>query len=192
MRYFKLNTLGNNMDRSLACIDQPPEGLGIWDFCMGRGEPIGTHYPTGRPRTRLKDYPGFRVTSLIGNILTYLMVDATMKKGIEESNAGDIEYLPFELLDHKGGVIPGDFWIINPLGSFDVLDVNASVVRRGDRTGEIVGIDAFAFKGSALDGVPDIFRIPQELSFYFVSERIAARWQADGCKNVYLEEVTVV
>lgn len=191
MRYFQLNTLGNSMDRSLACVDQPPEGLGIWDFCMGRGERIGARYPSGKPRTKLKDYPGFQTASLLGNILAYLMVDGTMKKGIEDEHAGDIEYLPFELLDHKGKVISGDFWIINPLGSFDVLDLDQSVVRRGERTGEIVGIRECVFKGDKLDIVPDIFRIPQRLSLYFVSERLAARWQDDGCQNVYLEEVRV-
>lgn len=190
MRYFELNCLGNDLDKKLAIIDQAPEGVGKWDFCMSRGEPIGDKYPENA-KIRLNEYPGFQLRSLIGNVLAYFIVDTTMKKAIEDGKNNQIEYLPFTLINHKGKVHSTDYWIINPIGSIDVLDVPNSKVSLGRRTGEIVGIDEFAFFGDKLADAPDLFRIPQDLSRYFVSEKLASWWQEDGCTNIYLEEVKI-
>ena len=190
MRYFKVDTLGDSSNNKLAIIDKPPEGTGSFSYCFTEGESAVNMYPAN-PKTRLNDYPGFKLSSLLGNVLGFFTAETLMKNSIEKAQTGDIEFFPFTILDHKGNVLSSEYWIINPLGSFDVLDTDNSKVKRGRRTNEIVGVREFAFHGEKLVEAPDIFRIPEDLSYIFVSEVIASLWAESACTNVYLKEVVV-
>jgi len=77
------------------------------------------------------------------------------------------------------------------LGSFNVLDLDHSKVRRGRRTGEIVGISEVVFSKRKLNNVPDIFRIPEDVSEYYVSENIASCWKENSYSNILLQEIKV-
>ena len=189
MKYFKLAVRGS-ADEKLACIATEPTELGIKDYCMAQGERIGDDYPD-QVTMRLDDYPGFKLCSLLGNILSYLIVDTVMKVCIEKSSIGEIEFLPFTLLNHKGIVHSTDYWIINPIGSVDVLDMEKSQFRRGRRTGEIVGISEVVFNKDKLKNAPDLFRVPQELPAYYISENLASCWKEEKCSNIFLSEISV-
>ena len=63
--------------------------------------------------------PGVKLPSLIGNTISYLIVNAEMKDTIIEycpEDEVDIEILPFTLINHKKRVHSKDYWIINPIG----------------------------------------------------------------------------
>ena len=190
MKYFKVDTLGD-ADEMLACIDRAPKELGIKDYYMARGETIGGDYPK-KSIMQLNEYSGFILRSLIGNIIGYLIVDTLMKQCIEQSKNNEIEYLPFILLNHKGKEHSTDYWIINPIGSVDALDIENSIVRRGKRTGEIVGIKEAVFNNKSLENAPDLFRIPQKHPNYYVSERLVECWRGIGATNVLLTEIRAV
>src|SRR5215470_2242533 len=102
MRYFIIETLGDDQDTKLAFIDTPPEDLGLYEYCIARGERIGDRYPPNASIYLQKKSPGIRLASLIGNTRNYLVVNAEMKAVILDLCAGcDIEVLPFVLFNHK-------------------------------------------------------------------------------------------
>ncbi len=67
-----------------------------------------------------------------------------------------------------------------------------SKVKRGRRTGEIVGMESYTFSAEKLTNVPDLFRVKKLPMRYFVSERLISWWQQDKCTdNVYVTEIKV-
>src|SRR5579884_2171520 len=122
MRCFRLETLGDTRDKSLALISQPPDGLGLFDYCLSEGEPIGDRYPADAAIHLHRKYPGIRLSSLIGNTLCFLIVHTTMKDVLLQHAPNQMEVLPFTLYNHKKRVHSRDYWIINPLAIVDCLD----------------------------------------------------------------------
>lgn len=191
MRYFRLNILGDAQNRRLAFVDAPPEDLDGFDYKMSLGERIGDRYPDD-PRIYLQPKsPGIELADLIGNTVGYLLVSSKMKALIESHDAGEVEYLPFTLYNHKNRVHSTDYWIINPVGTHDVLNREASDIRyvNGNPAEDVVAVRTFVFKTTGLDGVPDLFRIPEDPKEYFVTERLARAFHAARCSNVYVFNV---
>lgn len=188
MRYFRLNTMGDVQDHSLAFIDQVPDGLDGYDYKMALGEPIGDQYPDEAEIYLQPRYPGIKLAPLIGNTIGYLIVNTAVKDVIEAHETGDIEYLPFVLFNHKKRVHSRDYWIVNPLGTYDCLNRDASDIKYvdDDPAGDVVKVRSYVFDPGKLDGVPDLFRIPEAPRHYFVSETLARAFHANRFANVFI------
>lgn len=191
MRYFEINTLGNDQDRALAFLDRgvedcPDPGR------LAAGEPMGPDYPAGARITLQLESPGLELPSLLGNAVGYLVLNTAMKAILERFTLGPIELLPFALHDHRRRLMSRDYWIVNPLGTVDCVDREASDIELfpEDPT-QIVAVNRFAFSAAKLAGAPDLFRVPEDPYHYFVSERIPEAWHGQGFTNLYLEEIEV-
>jgi hypothetical protein len=192
MRYFRINVLGDSKDRSLAFIDEPPVGLGIYDYRMSRGKRIGEHYPSDARIYLQPKSPGIKLGSLIGNTLNYLIVNSQIKDIIAEDYRGELELLPFTLYNHKKRVHSNDYWIINPIGSLDCLNKAASeTTYSADVKTDVVAVHKYVFDPKKLEGAPDLFRIPEDLTQYFISGRLAKVLQDHKFTNIFLFEVGV-
>ncbi len=190
MRYFILETLGDDQDKSLAFIDKSPGDLGIYDYCMARGEVVVDHYPTEARVYLQPESPGGKLCSLIGNTLGYLIVSTEMKTVIEQMYKGKMELLPFTLYNHKGRVHSRDYWIINPIGSIDCLDKEASQIKYlNSSKKEVIAVDKFVLDPRKLSMEPDVFRVPEDLTRYFISARLGKAFQERGFTNIFLIEV---
>jgi hypothetical protein len=133
VRYFRLYLLGNTDDPSLAVVRSTPSGLGLYDRCMRWGERIGDRYPRNL-RVYMDKHHGTKLGSVLGNTLCYLMVNTAMKDVILATCTSEIEVLPFTLYDQKRRIASKDFWILNPIGTFDCVDRQASDIRYVDGT----------------------------------------------------------
>jgi hypothetical protein len=191
MRYFIIETLGDDQDSKLAFINSPPEDLGLYDYCMARGERIGDRYPAEGRIYLQKKSPGIKLCSLIGNTQNYLIVNTEMKNVILEQCAQcDIETLAFTLYNHKKRVHSTDYWIINPIGYVDCVNRSASDIRYlSSDPSKVVAVRKFVLDPQRLENAPDIFRVPEAREKYFISERIAKAWQEHNFSNVFLNEV---
>lgn len=191
MRYFIIETLGDDQDPKLAFIDSPPEDLGLFDYCMARGERIGDRYPAEAHIYLQNKSPGIKLSSLLGNTQSYLIVNTEMKNVIlEHCIQCDLETLPFTLYNHKKRVHSTDYWIINPIGYVDCVNRQASDIRYlSSDTTKIVAIRKFVLDPGRLENAPNIFRVPEDREKYFISEHIAKTWQEHNFSNVFLTEV---
>lgn len=190
MRYFRINTMGNIRDRSLAFIDQPPDGLGLQDFFPARGRPVTEHYPEDAKIYLQSKSPGIKLSSLLGNTISYLIVHTAMKDVIAAQHKGEIEILPFTLYNHKKRVHSKDYWIVNPIGTIDCVNKEASeITYGGDGNTQVVGVDKWVLDPKKLEAEPALFRVPENPEEYFINARLGKAFQENKFTNVLLTEV---
>jgi hypothetical protein len=191
VRYFQINLLGDDQDRTLAFVDKEVADLKN-KYRMAGGEPAGAEYPPDARIYLQPESPGIKLPSLLGSQTGYLIMNAGMKTAMEAFDLGNVELLPFTLYDHKKRVLSKDYWIVNPIGSLDRLNRSASVIKLLDNDpNQIIAVKKFVLDAKKVAQGPDLFRVPEARFQYFVSERIAAAWQAGKFTNVYLDEVDV-
>ena len=190
MKYFILNILGDHRDRALAFIDHPPTGIGLYSYCMAKGEAAAAHYPTDAKIYLAPRSPGVKLASFIGNTQSYLIVCTEMKNVISEICNCPLEVLPFTLYNHKKRIHSKDYWIVNPLGSRDCLNKTASDIEYLDETKkDVVAVEKFVLDAKRTTNLPDLFRVPEDPKRYFISERLGRAFHEKRFSNVLLFEV---
>lgn len=191
MRYFTIETLGDDQDSKLAFINNPPEDVGLYDYCMARGERIGDRYPAQARIYLDRKSPGIKLLSLLGNTQNYLIVSSEMKNVILECcSQADIEMLAFTLYNHKKRIHSTDYWIVNPIGSLDCVNRRASdIIYLSSDPTKVVAVRKFVLDPKRLENASNMFRVPEDRAKYFISERIAKAWQERKFTNIFLTEV---
>ncbi len=193
MKYYRIDTLGNTQDKRLAIINRTPEGLGLYDAYVATGRRVTEHYPDNAKITLQAKYPGIRLSSFLGNTRDYLIVHADVKTVIEKHCPADLEVLPFTLYNHKGKEYSKDYWIINPIGSVDCVDRQASdIVYLDDTKTDIVSIQKYVFDADRLAHSPALFRVPEECSEYFMNENLVNELIERKFTNFVVREVPLV
>jgi len=190
MRYFKIVTLGDTADKSLAFISSYVENIGLAAYRPAKGKRVGEKYPENAEIHLQPEDPGIKLSSLIGNTKSYLIVNTAVKETIVEfcsQNETEIELLQFTLVNHKKRVHSKDYWIINPIGTFDCVNRSASEIEFLDD--EIVGVDKYVFDPKRLEKAPHLFRVPEEPRGYFISQSLAKAFQDKQFTNIFLIEV---
>lgn len=178
MRYFRLWLRGNTDDKSLAFVRDPPSGLGPYDHYASCGKPIGGSYSSNVKVNLDKRSPGIKLQALLGNTLSYLILNTAAKDVFLSVCKCEIETLPFVLYNHKKRIHSKDYWILNPIGTFDCVNRAASNIQysKEDKT-KVIGIGlsrgSLVFDPAKLRNAPDIFRVPEDPSMLFVSLKLA-------------------
>jgi hypothetical protein len=195
MKYFMLNILGDNRDKSLAMITKPPVNMGLYDYCMSFGERVGDRFPKDAQIYLQPEKPGKKLSSFVGNTESYLIVNSEMKDAIMQTckeSDNLIETLSFTLYDHKKRVLSKDYWIVNPVGTFDCLNRKASKIKYmedDDSQSEIVSVKKYVLDPKKLENTPDLFRVPESPSQYLFSERLVKKFQEKKFTNIFLTEI---
>lgn len=193
MRCFQLLTLGDSKDKSLAFISTAPEGIGIFDYCLSEGEPIGDQYPEDARIYLQRQHPGIRLTTLFGNTLCFLIVHASMKDVLLEHVKTSIEALPFTLYNHKKRVHSREYWIINPLAIVNCVDKEHSDITYFDKDPtKVVGVRKLVFDARKLEGQPALFRVPEARTKYFVKDDLAVALTERPFTNLVATEIEVL
>jgi hypothetical protein len=189
MRYFRILKLGDKSDRERALVDTKPPGLDGWHFCASRGEPMAEHYPDDGHVVLSEKY-GLRLTDFISNTLNYIIASTRMKEVIEAHSNVPIEYLPLSLFNPRKRLQSSEYWIVNPIGDVDCVDLEKSDVRRGHDTGLITFIMEYQFLEERLrDTRPSMVR-PKETPWeVFVDEPTAQALHAIKATNVRVQMV---
>jgi hypothetical protein len=186
--FFILSTLAHS-DPESCFLKDPPEGTDEWTHRMAKGHSMRDVYPRDARVFMHKSKPGFGLPSIVGNTQMFLIVDAKVKAAIEASNVAQIEYLPLSIFNHKRRLASADYCIVNPLGSFDCVDLEASEIEWLE--GDIVGVDRYVLDGRKLERAPDLFRIREDPSVYVVSGNLAERLRALPASNLSLTKLEV-
>lgn len=185
MEYLQALTHGNLNDTSLCFISSPPEGMGKGDWRMTLGERARRLVPVPT-RIRLQDmHPGTKLPGFIGNTPGYLIFNAKGRAIIEAHSPGQkIEFLPFELINHKGRLHSADYCIVNPIGGFDALNVHASTLRRSAKDGSITGVTNIVLDSQKLQTAPALFRLAQKTIVYILNRELFEALKAAGVNNL--------
>jgi len=188
-RYFKINTMPK--DTAFAFTDDEPSGFEK-GYKLSDGDRVvdKDKYPADA-HVRMSDAFGRELGGLIGNTQSLLIVSKALKEQIDQVNADPVQIFPVGIYNHKNRLASADYFIVNPIGQRDCLDLEESEIEwDGD---DVVSVEKFVLSEGKLDGAPDLFRVKEDPAAYIVSEHLARRWiKLDPRpKNVLLVELTV-
>ena len=188
MKFFKLDKFGA-MDPDECFLDNPPEGTDALTFRMAEGDRMGNDYPSDARIYMDNEHMGIRLTSIIGNTNSFLIVSREVKLAIEGSRVGKIEYLPISIYNHRRRKATDDYFIINPIGSYDCLDLKASKIKY--LKDKIVAVKEFVLDAKRLKDAPDLFRLKEDPRQYIISGRLVDDLRALRATNLVVEELGI-
>ena len=190
MRYFKIDPLGDEHQTEFCFADTGPKG-GIDAYDLSTGGRIADQYPAGFGDVLLKlseDSPGLELPSFIGNTNSLLIVSHQAASVILSREVGEIELIPFKLVNHKGRIHSIDYRFLNLIGSVDCLDVESSeCIRFTD--GTVMKYTRFVLSAAKVVSVPHLFRIRESPVDYVFSEDLVEALRSAHCTNFVVEEL---
>ncbi len=142
---------------------------------MSLGKAARKLFPANARIQLREEHPGIKLPGFIGNRPGYLIFSRRAKEIIEKLSEGQkIEYLNFSLINHKGHVHSNDYFIINPVGGFDALNVKASEIIRADDDGRVLDVPTIVLDSTKLERAPHLFRLGQKPIVYLISAALRA------------------
>lgn len=174
MRFYLLSCLGDANDDSLCVLYDSVDGIGLGDVGLHTGAQLGDKYPENAKIYMSKESPGVKLSSLLGNVKNFLIVSRAFKEVVEKLSREKVEYLPFTLCDHRKRVRSQDYFILNPLGSLDCLDLKKSNIKwdQDDPT-KIIRIREHVLDRKKVKDALPLFRIAQDPTAYVVGVELA-------------------
>jgi hypothetical protein len=192
MRFYKLDVLGDADDEELCVLYDSVEGIGLADVGLHTGERIGDKYPADARIYMSEQSPGIKLSSLLGNVKNFLIVSRDFKEAVEKFCGDKVEYLPFTLYDHRKRVYSKDYFILNPLGTFDCLDLKKSDIKWSDKKPDkIVRIREHVLDRKKMKDAPQLFRIDKEPTAYVVGVELAREIYDRDFSNVIWTELSL-
>jgi hypothetical protein len=190
MDYYEIDTMPS-VDRDFCFLDKEPKGTNMFTHRMAMGYAMGDKYPADAKLYMDDRNLGIKFPSLIGNTNSFLIVIRGLKEILEKTGVA-MECLPFTLYDHKKREASRDYFIINPIGTFDCMHLGKSKIEYSkEHPGEIVGVDHVVLDPEKLRSAPNFFRIKEIPTSYVISARTAAEIQKLKPTNVYLNKLDV-
>lgn len=190
MRFFMLSTLGDADDDSLCFLDNFVEGIEPLSWRAGEGARFGKDFPKDAKLFMNKENPGIKLSPLLGTSRNMLLGSREFKEAIEKHCKNEIEYLPFTLYDHRKRVHSRDYFIINPIGTFDCLDFKESVIKWDDEDPkEIIRIKKHVLDRKKMEAAPQLFRVDRDPSVYVVGLEVAREFKAHDFSNIFWAEL---
>lgn len=188
MKYYMIDQL-SRQDQDYCAIRTVPEQVNNRSFMLSKGMKIRNFYPEKAIIYMSNRHAGIVLTDFISNTRSILPVSKKMKEIIEEMTTNEIEYLPFNLYNHKKRLAGKDYFIINIIGGFDCLNLEESDITWFE--GDIVDIDEFVLDKKKMENAPHLFRVKETPHEYVVSEELAAAFAKHELTNINLEELEV-
>ena len=169
MEYFLVD-LARRQDNEYCLIEHVREELGPTSAGLVFGRSVAKDHPEDAMIRMSPAYPGMQLTDIIANFALLLIASQRLKEIIEKINQGPTEYLPVSIINHKGRVASRDYFIINPLGSYDCLDLEQSEIDY--HKGKVVSVDKFVISLQKASLCPHLFRVREDPHAIVMSEAI--------------------
>jgi hypothetical protein len=174
-RVYGLLDLCNVIEPQFCVIDGLPTGKNLDDVKAAnptRGEQARHVYPPDARVYMSPMFGGMQLPDIVCNTESLLIVHKRVKEVMERVNGGATEYLPLAIYNHKRRLASADFFVVNPLGTHDVLDLDASDIER-DEDGDVVHVNKMVLDPKKLRTAPDLFRPDEDVEAYIISKKIA-------------------
>src|SRR5947209_4553040 len=116
MKYLMLDPLGDNRNEDLCFTDNPPRGGVVTAYDLKIGRRLAEKYPQGFGDLTVQlsdDHPGLEEPSYLGNTDFLLMVNRQAADVIKAHEVGEVEVIPFKLLNHRKRVHSQDYVFLN-------------------------------------------------------------------------------
>ena len=185
-------------EKQYCLIEDKPIGTGLRSVDADnptRGEKAAHLYPADARVYMSTKWKGTKLPDFVSNVESLLIVSRRVKEVIEKINQRPIEYIPISIHDQKQKLASADYFIVNPLGCFDILDFDACDVDR-DEKGAVYAVHKMVFSASKMKGkqIPDLFRPKGDVTQYVISRNIARELIAlePPVKNLHYSDLVEV
>jgi hypothetical protein len=162
MNFYRINQ-SPDIDLVTECVlDGQPEDTQHFRYKMAKGKSALAEYPHDAKWFMSDRWPGIKLPSIVNNTASLLVVHADVKRVIESLGV-PVESYGFTLYDHKKRIASRDHFIVNPLGTFDCLNLQKSEIEYStEYPDEIIGIDRYVLDPRKLEAAPPLFRIKED------------------------------
>ncbi len=170
MKWFEINLMPM-FDDDFVFIKHPyPEEIKSWSYVISRGVRAASEEYPDEPKVHMDEgHQGMVLPDLIGNVSSMLVVSKRVKEVIASPELinDDVEYLPVWIYNHKGRLASKDYFLVNPVGSIDALDHEASDIKMFE--GDVVSLDKPVIDARKGMKAPDLFRLVEDRERYICS-----------------------
>lgn len=186
MEYYEVN-ISPSGDREAAFLSKAPDGTIDFKYLVTEGSKAADRWPEDARGVIDTDYGGSTARSLVGNTLGMLIVSKPVQEVMKRGKIGDVEFLPLALYTPKKKLLSSDYFVVNPIGTLDCLDLDASVIDRFK--GKIASIDEPVLSKKKLKDVPELFRIQDAPRRYVFSEGLIIELKKVNPDNFFFTEL---
>ncbi|MDF3819373.1 hypothetical protein P3G55_05660 [Leptospira sp. 96542] len=113
-----------------ALLDAYPEGGPAgWRYLVSQR--LASEFPSGGLTMGFSpNFPDrLKLYDFVDSILEIRIVSERVRRVIQELTPNDVEFLPVTLVDHKKEIVARDYFIMNIIADWDVIDLERSNVR---------------------------------------------------------------
>jgi hypothetical protein len=174
MNFYHLDTMGDD-DEELALFDNFVDGIDRYSWRVHKGVALAPDWPEDAKLFMNKENPGIKLSSLLGNTRSMLLASKELTEILQEHCQNqEIEYLPLAIYDHRKRVRSRDYFLVNPLGSVDCLDLQASEIvwDKNDPT-NVIRVNKYVLQRDKVAEAPPLFRIQHDPSEYVLRTDLA-------------------
>lgn len=156
----------------------------IWQAT--EGVLLGGRYPSRPLRFEMsRRVGGKRLLDCIENTLGYLIVSEIVREVLEAQATTAIEFLPIQLVNHKGRMEPRRFFITNVLGQVDCIALARSRYEESAlRPGELCDLTTLALAPEQVDPERNIFRLARRPRVILIREDLASALRQSGVQGL--------
>jgi hypothetical protein len=110
------------------CVVTTPRGVAD-DYQLSRGVTRAADWPEGVTSAMNEDYP--KDIELADNLYgtNLIIVSGRLRNLVLADGVVGVEFLPVTILNHKNRIASADYFIVNPVGVVDCIDLEASEVK---------------------------------------------------------------
>ena len=164
---------------SFGKIWYPSEGLRMGEFT-----------PKNLKFHMNKDFNGTVPSDFIRNNMSYQLIVAKVKTILDQHTCVEIEYIPFDLINHNGRSVEEECYIMNLIGTVDCVDREKT---EGDESpmeeGEYQFIDRLFLHEEKIGAEHNIFRIDAMPHLLIMREDLKETFEKHSVTGVQYIEV---
>jgi hypothetical protein len=174
-----------------SCVIQNPEGFGD-QFLLMEGVELLNQWPENVFCRMDAEFP--KDIHLSDNLYggDYPVISRRLKDQVSVlTGVSQIEFLPVSILNHKGRVASKDYFILNPLGAVDCIDIEKSgVVWSAINASHISRVKQLVLKNSAIPADVGMVRPAYLTETILLRRSVSDRLSNDGFTGLSFREPT--
>lgn len=154
----------------------------IKSYRYAEGERLAKEFPkraTVQFADKFKDRR--KLNDFVFNIQEALFVSSKVKGILDQLEVPDLEFLSVTIKDHKGAIAADDYFILNPIGQQDVIDLKKSKVLMDKlMEDEIFRIKKLALQPKAVPKGPCLFRAARMPRLILIDDTVRDAFEEQG------------
>ncbi len=173
-----------------AVLSAVPEG-GPEDYEYDEGEPLLKNYPSRDKAIMVFNSVHYPDQSKLYDILpaldAVLVVNSKVKNVLDKMNIDNVEYLPIRLWGHQKEPVSDDYYILNPLGSVNFIDMKKSDYDMSALDeGQIQRIRKLVIDRDKIPQEVKIFRATTKMDQLFIHDDLRVTLENEGIQGYKL------